>query len=151
MRGEHGAPAAGGGLDQRDAEPALELGEVAADRRVRDRQRAGRRADAAGRVDGGECPERVERQRLHWSRYSTISRGPSTSARCQSACHACLLVVSVHHSERRVSAVAGVAGLVAIAAVTPGPNNFIVLRAASQAGIRGAWSAIAGVVLGGLG
>lgn len=49
-----------------------------------------------------------------------------------------------------MSAVAGLAGLVAIAAVTPGPNNFIVLRAASRAGLRGAWPAIAGVVLGGL-
>lgn len=49
-----------------------------------------------------------------------------------------------------MSAVAGVAGLVTIAAVTPGPNNFIVLRAAARLGIRGAWPAIAGVVLGGL-
>lgn len=49
-----------------------------------------------------------------------------------------------------MNAVAGVAGLVAIAAVTPGPNNFIVLRAASRVGIRGTWPAIAGVVLGGL-
>jgi threonine/homoserine/homoserine lactone efflux protein len=49
-----------------------------------------------------------------------------------------------------VSAVAGVAGLVAIAAVTPGPNNVIVLQAASRLGIRGAAPAIAGVVLGGL-
>ena len=49
-----------------------------------------------------------------------------------------------------MSAVAGVAGLVAIAAVTPGPNNVIVLRAASRGGVRGAWPAIVGVVLGGL-
>jgi threonine/homoserine/homoserine lactone efflux protein len=49
-----------------------------------------------------------------------------------------------------VSAIAGVVGLVTIAAVTPGPNNFIVLRAAARVGIRGAWPAIAGVVLGGL-
>ncbi len=45
----------------------------------------------------------------------------------------------------------GVAGLVTIAAVTPGPNNLIVLRAASRAGLRGALPAIAGVVFGGLG
>ena len=43
-----------------------------------------------------------------------------------------------------------VAGLVTIAAVTPGPNNLIVLRAASRAGVRGALPAITGVVLGGL-
>ena len=49
-----------------------------------------------------------------------------------------------------MSAVVGVAGLVTIAAVTPGPNNVIALRAASRAGIRGALPAIAGVVLGGL-
>lgn len=49
-----------------------------------------------------------------------------------------------------MSAIAGVAGLVAIAAVTPGPNNFIVLRAASRVGLRRALPAIAGVVLGGL-
>jgi threonine/homoserine/homoserine lactone efflux protein len=34
--------------------------------------------------------------------------------------------------------------------VTPGPNNLIVLRAALRVGMRGAWPAIAGVVLGGL-
>jgi threonine/homoserine/homoserine lactone efflux protein len=49
-----------------------------------------------------------------------------------------------------VSAVLSVAGLVTLAAVTPGPNNLIVLRAASRAGVRGALPAIAGVVLGGL-
>ncbi len=43
-----------------------------------------------------------------------------------------------------------VAGFVTIAAVTPGPNNLIVLRAASRAGVGGALPAIAGVVLGGL-
>lgn len=49
-----------------------------------------------------------------------------------------------------MSAVMSIAGLVTIAAVTPGPNNLIVLRAASRAGVRGALPAIAGVVLGGL-
>lgn len=43
-----------------------------------------------------------------------------------------------------------VAGLVTIAAVTPGPNNFIVLRAAARGGVRGALPALAGVMLGGL-
>jgi threonine/homoserine/homoserine lactone efflux protein len=42
------------------------------------------------------------------------------------------------------------AGLVTVAAITPGPNNFIVMRAAARSGVRGAWPAIAGVVLGGL-
>jgi len=49
-----------------------------------------------------------------------------------------------------VSAILAVAGLVAIAAITPGPNNLVVLRAASRGGVRGALPAIAGVVLGGL-
>ncbi|EIL92714.1 LysE family transporter [Rhodanobacter fulvus Jip2] len=42
------------------------------------------------------------------------------------------------------------AGLLGVAAITPGPNNLVVLRAAAQAGLRGALPAIAGVVLGGL-
>jgi threonine/homoserine/homoserine lactone efflux protein len=49
-----------------------------------------------------------------------------------------------------VSAIVGVAGLVTIAAITPGPNNLIVLRAASRGGLRAVLPAIAGVVLGGL-
>jgi len=44
-----------------------------------------------------------------------------------------------------------VAGLIAVGAVTPGPNNFIVLRTAALRGIVGALPAVAGVVLGGLG
>ncbi|MEX2124759.1 MAG: LysE family transporter [Woeseia sp.] len=43
------------------------------------------------------------------------------------------------------------AGLIAVGAVTPGPNNFIVLRTAARSGIAGALPAVAGVVLGGLG
>jgi threonine/homoserine/homoserine lactone efflux protein len=43
-----------------------------------------------------------------------------------------------------------IAGLVVVAAITPGPNNFIVLRAAGRAGIAAAVPAIAGVVTGGL-
>ncbi|HUH55984.1 MAG TPA: LysE family transporter [Rhodanobacter sp.] len=42
------------------------------------------------------------------------------------------------------------AGLLGVAAITPGPNNLVVLRAAMQVGLRGALPAIAGVVLGGL-
>lgn len=42
------------------------------------------------------------------------------------------------------------AGLLFTAAITPGPNNLVVLRAASRAGIGGALPAIAGIVLGGL-
>ncbi len=40
------------------------------------------------------------------------------------------------------------AGLVAVAAFTPGPNNLIVLRAAARAGVRGALPAIGGVIAG---
>lgn len=42
------------------------------------------------------------------------------------------------------------AGLLGVAAITPGPNNLVVLRAAGRAGMRGALPAMAGVVLGGL-
>ena len=44
----------------------------------------------------------------------------------------------------------GVAGLIAVAAITPGPNNLIVMRAASHSGFMGALPAIAGIVAGGL-
>lgn len=49
-----------------------------------------------------------------------------------------------------MEAVIGAAGLVFVAAVTPGPNNFVVMRAAARAGFAGVLPAIAGVVLGGL-
>jgi len=42
------------------------------------------------------------------------------------------------------------AGVLAVAALTPGPNNLIVLRAAAAGGVRGALPAIAGIVLGSL-
>jgi threonine/homoserine/homoserine lactone efflux protein len=45
----------------------------------------------------------------------------------------------------------GVAGAVAVAAITPGPNNVIVMRAAATRGFGGAVPAIVGIVLGGLG
>ncbi|HVC17901.1 MAG TPA: LysE family translocator [Rhodanobacter sp.] len=41
-------------------------------------------------------------------------------------------------------------GVLWIAALTPGPNNLVVLRASSRAGLRGALPAIVGIVLGGL-
>ncbi len=40
--------------------------------------------------------------------------------------------------------------LLCVAAITPGPNNLVVLRASSQGGVRAALSTIAGIVLGGL-
>jgi threonine/homoserine/homoserine lactone efflux protein len=43
-----------------------------------------------------------------------------------------------------------VACLLGVAAITPGPNNLVVLHAAGRAGIRGAVPAITGIVLGGL-
>lgn len=43
-----------------------------------------------------------------------------------------------------------VCGLLCVAAITPGPNNLVVLRASSQAGFRAALPAITGIVLGGL-
>lgn len=43
-----------------------------------------------------------------------------------------------------------IAGLLLAAAITPGPNNLVVLREAGRAGLPGAMPAIAGIVLGGL-
>lgn len=44
----------------------------------------------------------------------------------------------------------GVAGLLFVAAITPGPNNLVVIRAAAHAGLRGALPAIGGVIAGGV-
>jgi threonine/homoserine/homoserine lactone efflux protein len=43
------------------------------------------------------------------------------------------------------------AGLITVGAITPGPNNFIVLRTAARSGLAGTLPAVAGIVLGGLG
>lgn len=43
-----------------------------------------------------------------------------------------------------------IAGLLLAAAITPGPNNLVVLREAGRGGMRGAAPAIGGIVLGGL-
>lgn len=42
------------------------------------------------------------------------------------------------------------ASLLGVAAITPGPNNLVVLRAAGHAGLRGALPAIVGIIGGGL-
>src|SRR5690242_15996736 len=42
------------------------------------------------------------------------------------------------------------AGLLFAAAITPGPNNLVVLRESGRGGVRGAAGAIGGIVLGGL-
>jgi threonine/homoserine/homoserine lactone efflux protein len=42
------------------------------------------------------------------------------------------------------------AGLLCVAAITPGPNNLVILRAAGHAGLRAALPALLGIVLGGL-
>ena len=44
----------------------------------------------------------------------------------------------------------GAAGLIAVAAATPGPNNLVVMRAAARAGIAAALPAIAGIIAGSL-
>jgi threonine/homoserine/homoserine lactone efflux protein len=41
-------------------------------------------------------------------------------------------------------------GLILAAAITPGPNNFLVLKLAAERGLRSALTAIAGIVAGGL-
>lgn len=43
-----------------------------------------------------------------------------------------------------------IAGLLFVAAGTPGPNNLVVMRTAAAAGFIGALPAVGGVVLGGL-
>ena len=43
-----------------------------------------------------------------------------------------------------------IAGVLSAAAITPGPNNLVILRAAGQGGLRGAMPALLGIVLGGL-
>jgi len=47
--------------------------------------------------------------------------------------------------------VLAVAALITVGAITPGPNNLIVLRTAARRGLVGAVPAVAGIVLGGLG
>ena len=49
-----------------------------------------------------------------------------------------------------MDALMAAAGLVTVAALTPGSNNLVVMRAAARAGAAGALPAVAGVVLGGL-
>lgn len=44
-----------------------------------------------------------------------------------------------------------IAGLVMVAAITPGPNNFVVLSAAARGGLGAALPAIAGVIAGSIG
>lgn len=49
-----------------------------------------------------------------------------------------------------MEALLATAGLVTVAALTPGPNNLVVMRAAARAGPAGALPAVMGIVLGGL-
>ncbi len=44
----------------------------------------------------------------------------------------------------------GVAGLIAVAAITPGPNNLVVMRTAAHSGFTGALPAIGGILAGGM-
>lgn len=47
-----------------------------------------------------------------------------------------------------VELLVGIAALVGVGAISPGPNNFAVMSVAARSGLAGAWRAIAGVVLG---
>lgn len=49
-----------------------------------------------------------------------------------------------------MQALMGIAGLLLVGAITPGPNNLVVMREAAHAGWRGALLAILGIVAGGL-
>jgi threonine/homoserine/homoserine lactone efflux protein len=49
-----------------------------------------------------------------------------------------------------VEALIGAAGTIAAAALTPGPNNLVVMRTAARGGLAGALPAIGGIVLGSL-
>lgn len=50
-----------------------------------------------------------------------------------------------------MDALTATAGLIAVGAITPGPNNLIVLRETSERGFRGALPSAAGILVGGLG
>ncbi len=47
-----------------------------------------------------------------------------------------------------MQALIGVAGTIAVAAITPGPNNLVVMRVAARAGVAGALPAIIAILLG---
>lgn len=47
-----------------------------------------------------------------------------------------------------MEALIGIADIVTAAAITPGPNNFVVMRTAARSGFAGALAAVIGVVLG---
>jgi threonine/homoserine/homoserine lactone efflux protein len=49
-----------------------------------------------------------------------------------------------------MNALIGAVGLITVAAITPGPNNLVVMRAAAHSGFAGTMPAIAGIVAGGL-
>jgi threonine/homoserine/homoserine lactone efflux protein len=49
-----------------------------------------------------------------------------------------------------MNALIGAVGLITVAAITPGPNNLVVMRTAVHSGFAGALPAIAGIVAGGL-
>jgi threonine/homoserine/homoserine lactone efflux protein len=49
-----------------------------------------------------------------------------------------------------MNALIAAAALIAVAAITPGPNNLVVMRAAVHSGLAGTLPAIAGIVAGGL-
>lgn len=49
-----------------------------------------------------------------------------------------------------LNALTAACGVLLVAAITPGPNNLIVLRVTASGGLPAAWPAIAGIVLGGL-
>lgn len=55
-----------------------------------------------------------------------------------------------HCGERLIEQLLAATGLLAVAAITPGPNNLVILRAAGAAGVRRTLPMIAGIVLGGL-
>ncbi len=47
-----------------------------------------------------------------------------------------------------MDALIAAAGILLVGAITPGPNNFVVMTAGARAGITGAFPALAGIILG---
>lgn len=55
----------------------------------------------------------------------------------------------LHRTVNSMPDLTAIAGLLLAAAITPGPNNLVVLREAGRTGVRGTLPTIAGIVLGG--
>src|SRR5690606_38853453 len=133
-------------LEQRHAHPCLEFGQMPAHRRVRNAQFARSGTHSAIGADQCECPQRVQGQGLHG-----LNNRPGRGGHAPPSPTRILLPDRLQEPLNMLSnSLAAAAGLLLIAALSPGPNNLVVLRAAAHGGLSAAWPAIGGIVLGGL-